>query len=352
MGAAEIKKYRPYYFAFVFISATGITSIPLAAGNLGYDYSTSLQTCIYLFGDQQAFFWLTLVLPFTVMICTSFFFSILTFKRLHLIFVGSELRQNKRFTKAQDGRLVSDVNSAQDEYTQRVRFNYWSSDGLDNEFDSDGNVTIKSTIVNPLSGDVELSNSSHTYGDNEFYHYEEEVQTPSESVLSIEDRIVQEELEAARKSVAPARSHNTLDLVGRITEMGRETRDEDMGRQSSVGTRMSSVSVSPNDSPKKQSFQRMSNMWICLKKTWKYNGWMMLFLFFFCAVAIFILPSLVYLYYTKYDQYIHGTENYVECLVTASFTSPLQTQEAVDFAAHAECGSHPSYRPPFSLVSK
>jgi hypothetical protein len=78
---------------------------------------------------------------------------------------------------------------------------------------------------------------------------------------------------------------------------------------------------------------------------------MMLFLFFFCAVAIYILPTLIYLFYTKYDQYIHGTEDFVSCLVVASLSTPVQTQEVVDAAALARCGAHPSYRPPFYLVS-
>jgi hypothetical protein len=373
IGTAEIKKYRQYYLIFVFIATTAIATIPLAAGNFGYDYTTSLQTCIYLFGDNQAFFWLTLVLPFSVMLFTSFIFSILTFKRLHHIFVESQLRHNNK-ANTQVNRLPSDVNSAQDEYTQRMRFNYWSSDELDNDFDSDGKVTIKSTIANPLSCDVELSLSGRTGHAEQYHHYADKERnyssdstSPSFS-LSQHDRSVHEELAEARRSgsvlsssgvtheASLASSGASASVRGGGAGSGNVLRGEYMERPSSIGTRSSSViergEAGTEDITKSSS--KLSNIWICINKTWKYNGRMILFLFFFCAVAIFLLPTLIYLFYTKYDQFVHGTENFVACLVRVSLTTPasLQTQQTVDARAHSECGSHPSNRPPFYVVSK
>ena len=350
MGAVEIKKYRRRYFIFVLLATTVTASVPLGAGNLGYDYSTSLQMCLYLFGDHQAYFWLTLVLPFSVMLFASFFFSILTFKRLHHIFVHSQLRQNKSQSKSQRGRAPSDVDSAQDDYSQRMRFNYWSSDdALDNDFDSDGKVTIKSTIVNPLSIDgqavLELSNSNHSYGKQD-----------KEAFSSTEEEKIQEELVEARQrahSRPPAHqtSYTSSDTITHELRLS----ENDVGRPSSADTRATSSGPQQTDvsSPTtNQKFQKISNLLICLKKTWKYNGRMILFLFFFCTIAIFILPTLVYLFYNKYDQYVLGTEDYVKCLVTASQFSPGQAQEEVDSFAQSRCGTHPSDRPPIPIVSK
>ena len=348
IGSDEIKRYRQYYLLFVFLATTIIASIPLGAGNFGYDYTTSLQTCIYLFGNNQAYFWLTLVLPFTVMLFTSFVFSILTFKRLHNIFVESQLRQNR---KAKPGRVVSDVNSAQDDYADRMRFNYWSSDELDNDFDNDGRVIIKSTIPNPLNQGVELSNSTNAYDDEseDDEQYDESDERPTDVDFDMEDRRVLEELEEARRSVAT--SGPSVSINGGVTTPSRFSDADALdNRASSIGTRQTSAIIHTSVD-RNQSASKMSNIWICLHKTWKYNGRMILFLFFFCACAIYILPTIIYLFYTKYDQFRHGTENFAGCLVRASLTSPIQSQEAVDARALALCGAHPDYRPPFYLVS-
>ena len=342
LGTAEVQRYRRYYVVFVLLLSGIVAMIPLAAGNLGYDYSTSLQTCLYLFGDHQAYFWLTLVLPFSVMLFTSFFFSVLTFRRLHHIFVQSELRQNIK----QRGRIVSDASTLQDEYSERIRFNYWSTDYLDNDFDTDGKIIVNPSISNPLSAGLELSKSESS---EKLRSNDENSDYPSE--LSAADKMVQLELEESRLSVVSLSGddlrHFTIDRGSGVTTSS----DEEKEGMPTAENGASERSETPQSDKSKEKFSKQNPILICLQKTWKYNGRMILFLLFYCLVAIYILPTLIYMYYTKYDYYVDGTKDYVQCLVYASLFSDVQTQQAVDAIALALCGSHPATRPPFILVS-
>ena len=47
----------------------------------------------------------------------------------------------------------------------------------------------------------------------------------------------------------------------------------------------------------------------------------------------------------QYNKYVNGTEDYAQCLVEASFQSPIQTQEECDAYAQQQCGEYPNVRP-------
>jgi hypothetical protein len=88
-----------------------------------------------------------------------------------------------------------------------------------------------------------------------------------------------------------------------------------------------------------------------LKSVLKYNGRSILFVFSFCLSCYYIMYSLLNTNYFNYDKYIDSAEDFIQCLVTASFICPIQTQSSVDHFAEVLCGQYPNPRPPSKQVN-
>jgi hypothetical protein len=86
-------------------------------------------------------------------------------------------------------------------------------------------------------------------------------------------------------------------------------------------------------------------------ETWKYNGRVLIFIVIYCALSLYVIPTFIYLFHSTYQRNVDSADEWVGCLIVASFISPVQTQSGVDSFARATCGSHPDPRPPYNLVS-
>lgn len=97
-------------------------------------------------------------------------------------------------------------------------------------------------------------------------------------------------------------------------------------------------------------------IWRHIKRTWRYNGRQMIFFSTFCLLTLAIVPVIIYAYGVKFDEFINGTEEYIECLLVASGTfyqlNGPSDQQTVDDFAQDKCGKHPSDRPKVGLVWK
>jgi hypothetical protein len=96
---------------------------------------------------------------------------------------------------------------------------------------------------------------------------------------------------------------------------------------------------------------KISKFEFLVRKTLKYNGRTILFLLTFCVTTLFVAPLLIYMNLLEYDTYDRSGEEFLDCLVVASLSCPVQTQEGVDACGLESCGAHQKLRPPAGMLT-
>jgi hypothetical protein len=96
---------------------------------------------------------------------------------------------------------------------------------------------------------------------------------------------------------------------------------------------------------------KISKFEFLVRKTLKYNGRTILFLLTFCVTTLFVAPLLIYMNLLEYDTYDRSGEEFLDCLVVASLSCPVQTQEGVDACGLDSCGAHQKLRPPAGMLT-
>ena len=125
---------------------------------------------------------------------------------------------------------------------------------------------------------------------------------------------------------------------------------------------LSTVSISndtkTNDTKGEADRTRLSS-WDKLKylfiRTMQYSGRQLIFVITFTLATGFIVPALWIIFYDDFDKNYEGTEDFVTCLVLASFeytalNGASATQSGADNYAESLCGTRPTIRVPISLV--
>lgn len=92
------------------------------------------------------------------------------------------------------------------------------------------------------------------------------------------------------------------------------------------------------------------------QRTWQYSGRQLIFVVTFVMATAFIVPSLIYVFGGKREEFVRGTEEFAACLFLASvqystMVGPAATQEGADAYSQEKCGKYPQTRVSMSLVS-
>lgn len=91
------EKKRNWYYMFGALAVCSIfTSIPLGAGNFGFDPMQNVPMCLFLFSTSSYYFWSCFIVPLTIMVSLCCFFSVLGMIQMHSIFVNSNHRYKRR----------------------------------------------------------------------------------------------------------------------------------------------------------------------------------------------------------------------------------------------------------------
>jgi hypothetical protein len=460
-----LKQLRRYYFWFALLFTIGITSSALIADNYGYDYTTALPNCLYLFAQNDTYFWTTLVLPYVISASICLAASIGSAYRLQSVFVNSQRSSRKRILRnvinnynrnqargragrgegrnqqlapVEDYDRESTMNFAASEMTpnpsgvgmndlsrngdrgagggahdeddedETPRFRQdWSID-LENSrkpyLDSaqsssnhEGLIRIPSDpAYNPMMSSPSSSSpiqplptvmeNSFSSGSRLVSHHERSTlpgttstaiaSSPSESSASqamssfnIELKEGQRTTENSRVSMQP--DHEDDYVVSMISEdclhdlrsslpshgTGGHQQDDtefsssgqDQSRTITVGTTGTGM-IEENMIPESAANALFRQIAEKLVETWKYNGRIILFITVYCLLSFYVIPVFVYLFHLTYDKNVQSAEDFIACLLTASVTSPIQTQAYVDQYSQDQCGEHPNPRPPYGLV--
>lgn len=124
-----------YLFISIFVCGTCAT-IPLAAGNLGFDYQANIPVCLYLVSDGRNYLWTTLVAPFGLFAVLCLVYTLKSIHKIQSIFVSSD---------------KYDPNSRQDNH---------STDAASLEFKSDQSRSSNIRMMNQTAAPL------HQYGDD------------------------------------------------------------------------------------------------------------------------------------------------------------------------------------------
>lgn len=85
----NIPVLRRRYFVTAIILSVGITIIPLAADNLGFDPEANIPLCLFLISETMDYFWFTLYLPFGLFSVSCLVVTVMAAYKLQRIFVVS-----------------------------------------------------------------------------------------------------------------------------------------------------------------------------------------------------------------------------------------------------------------------
>jgi hypothetical protein len=95
----KLKQLRRGYLWFAGIVTIAVTCVGLIADNFGYDYTTALPNCMYLFAQNETYFWTTLVLPYVISCIICLLASFGSAYRLQSVFVNSKLSSRRRMLR-------------------------------------------------------------------------------------------------------------------------------------------------------------------------------------------------------------------------------------------------------------
>lgn len=313
----EIGALNKRYFIIALSISSVVTLIPLSAGNLGFDPKANIPICLYLFSDNSYYFWITLFLPFILLNIACMSITLMGSYRLQEIFVSS-------------GNFDSTRSAQTSLATPMVQPNYDDSYRYDESAFSPSHMTqqraestdscsdIYGTRSSGFDMDAYLTRSS-MLSDPPMGHI------PSSTVTSpITTGGMMSPLPSNRPSEASSNA--------------KSDQQRDVSTASWLQTLVNSFDFRVNSSQLR--YRRK-----VLADTWKYNGRSIVFVAVFCLTTLYIAPMLFYLNYVKYDHFIDGTEDFVQCLVEAAAISPDRTQEGVNKFAEDVCGEVPSTRP-------
>ena len=87
-GEQKLKLYKLYTVVAVVV-CTGLTIIPLIAGNYGFDPEANVPICLFLFSTDSTYFWTIFYLPFTLLVFGCIYFSVRGICQIQAIFVNS-----------------------------------------------------------------------------------------------------------------------------------------------------------------------------------------------------------------------------------------------------------------------
>ena len=161
---------RSYYTWFVVFTSTLLASIGLMADAYGYDYTTSLPNCMFLYADgKDVYFWWVLLFPYSLCVTTCIVASMGTAYRLHSVFVTNRIRptagqsrmgvvpgssiqryhtrRNKRVTRAS---LTPSEVSRDDIITKEVMGREWSADADTLSFATNDSTKMPGTLNTAL----------------------------------------------------------------------------------------------------------------------------------------------------------------------------------------------------------
>jgi hypothetical protein len=385
-SADHITYWRKRYLTIAFTFCTFMTLIPLCAGNLGFDPYANLPFCLYLFSDNESYFWWTLFAPFCILNAFCLILTIAGAVRIHQIFVStskytssSACSSGAAVTVPVDSDM-SAVNVLSDSLKRQVRerdstyeYEEDGSEHVDDDSYSEGsNRMVSQDSASTLSlaqGGGFLSLNPNLYGGTLSYNEPlvlpqvQSTQNPLSPTTSSSERIVSSRLDRNR-------GHD--DVPWRDSESWGNEIPSPTLRVGSGGTDNSSkvsavrfinrdsfpneISSSGSTRPSELSGSEGRKTWISsvgkkikkgkinlnlLKESLRYNGRSILFVIVFCVTTMYVAPSLYYINSVKYDAYVQGSVDYVECLVYSSFICEIQTQKGVDACAMARCGAFP-----------
>lgn len=109
------------YFAIAVIICFTCATIPLAVGNLGFDYQANIPICLYLVSDNRNYLWGTLVAPFGFFATLCLIYTLRSIHKIQSIFVASDKydpnsRQNNQSRESEypsDASLASQIRMVQ-----------------------------------------------------------------------------------------------------------------------------------------------------------------------------------------------------------------------------------------------
>lgn len=413
-----LKRLRKYYFWFALIVTIGITSAGLIADNYGYDYTTALPNCLYLFADNRKYFWTTLVLPYIISCVICLLASMGSAYRLQSVFVNSKVSSRRRMLR----NVINTYNRSQAIHDQRIPVNTLTSSITPNhssgavesielsgnerahepsiEYRRDWSVDIENshkrldslsidglnrtpsdTPYNPIitTGSLQerpklatvmeasdpivislekssLPSSAHMSSSPS--------ESSSQGMSSFNIELKEEQQRITEHTNAPEREDDYVvsmisedyisDLrnsLPRLTSQYSAFKQDDPDLSSQLHSVNSTNLIDENMIPESTANAIIRQITEKIIETWKYNGRIILFIFVYCLLSVYVIPVFVYLFHMTYDKNVDSAEEFIACLVTASFTSPIQTQQYVDQHAKEQCGEYPSPRPPFGLVN-
>ena len=82
------RMYKRIYAAFTFAFCFTAVLVPYFANNLGFDPKSAIPFCLYLFSEDDRYFWFTLVTPMILFCLTGIGFSVAGAIRMQQIFVN------------------------------------------------------------------------------------------------------------------------------------------------------------------------------------------------------------------------------------------------------------------------
>lgn len=346
--------------------------IPLFADNLGFDPYANLPMCLYLFHDNKVYFWVTLFIPFFVLNFLCLGLTLTSVYKIQKILVlsrspgaRSEISPSSSQRPTEDRDLMTGSFSTKEESNHDSRAIF--SDEFESITDSvpsgppetsDGlNVNTQSSIgasgrhansqrpiddlfTSLLSPADEFFDNSYAYNATQSYadrnsDYMDRYETPIDPacLTNVTDISNAPNNDSANAS---AKAPNTKNESGRA-----------LSSASAVVWNIFSFNKSDTPAENSDTYRpsRYEKWEYIIRKTIKYNGRYLLFLVMFCMTTLFVIPILVNNNYVYYDSYISSTEDFVSCLLEASFRCDDQTQSGVDSCARNLCGDHPNNRP-------
>mmetsp|Transcript_5076 Transcript_5076/g.7753 ORF Transcript_5076/g.7753 Transcript_5076/m.7753 type:complete len:578 (-) Transcript_5076:29-1762(-) len=372
----EIENLRKYYLGFVALTAGVLSCIGLFSGNLGYDYTTSLPNCLFLYAEEDLFFWLTLVLPYSVCVSICTVASVRTAYRLHKVFVYSRRvrRTGHVASNSSSPILTSIINCVRislwitkrsetsgDNSATAARKNTVDStrddsiDGIGREWslDIDSTVThiphLADIVVSPLPR-LRPTAVPDPDGGLSIYSENSEGPIPNTSEDGME---LSPSNSSTKTSVIP--DDNDMEEADssskvKFSQSSESSRRIELSPRTASNTTSGTATVSCTDDRSPAGVSMVGILANTFSDTWKYNGRVLIFLAVYCLLSWYVIPTFIYLFQTSYDDHVDSANDYVECLITASFLSPLQTQTAVDSFAKEMCGKYPTPRPPIKLL--